>query len=198
MALLAVETGGGDFELAPAGNHLAVCYCVCDLGYHLNNYGNQQRKVRISWELPNELMKDGRPFSVSKRYTLSLSEKAALRSDLESWRGKPFTAEELKGFDVFAILGKSCMLNVIHEPSQDGKKTYANIASVASLPKGMPPIAAPSNEFIKFAIGDNTSMQFDKLPDWLQKMVSFDGFEPQRSELHSQEGHPPADDIPWT
>src|SRR3990167_3685661 len=40
----------------------------------------------------------GNRMTISKFYTLSLSEKANLRKDLEGWRGKSFTESELEGF----------------------------------------------------------------------------------------------------
>jgi hypothetical protein len=53
-------------------------------------------------------MRDGRPFAMFKNYTLSWSEKANLRLDLQSWRGKPFTQEEMRRFDLETILGAWC------------------------------------------------------------------------------------------
>jgi len=41
---------------------------------------------------------------ISKRYTMSLGEQSTLRKDLESWRGKKFTPEELQGFDLNACI----------------------------------------------------------------------------------------------
>jgi hypothetical protein len=66
-------------------------------------------------------MKDGRPFAMFKNYTLSWSDKATLRIDLQAWRGRPFTAEEMRRFDLKTILGAWCMLNVIEKPGTDGK-----------------------------------------------------------------------------
>lgn len=176
MALLAKDNGGSDFEKTPAGNHIGVCYMVCDLGDQDVEYQGKakvMRKVRVSWELPGELMSDGRPFSISKKYTLSLSEKANLRADLESWRGRPFTDEELEGFDLFNVLGKACMVNVIHETSNG--KTYANVASVASLPKGFTP-PKPVNELIAFSLEDDDALnKLQSLPDWLQKLINSRG-----------------------
>ena len=123
MALTAKSSGGGDFDIAPAGNHVAICYGVVDLGEHEQEWQGKvslKHRVRISWELCDELMSDGRPFSISKEYTLSLNEKATLRHDLESWRGRPFTDAELAGFDIFVLLGKPCMVNVVHKPKRDG------------------------------------------------------------------------------
>lgn len=137
-----------EFELCPAGTHLAVCYRVIDLGTQDSTYQGQvkcQRKVLISWELPDEKMADGRPFSISQRYSWSMSEKATLRKHLESWRGLPFQDRDFgpEGFNIKNILGKGCLLTVTH--TERGDKQYANIAAVGKMMKGMqaPP---PTNE----------------------------------------------------
>ena len=173
MGLMATAPEGVEFELAPQGNHLAVCYMVCDLGYHETDWQgtkSNKRKVRLSFELSGTAMEDGRPFSVSKNYTLSLSEKANLRKDLQSWRGRQFTAGELKGFDLLNVAGKPCMVNVIHAQSSDGQKTYSNIASIASIPAGTlsPSI---SNEIVRFSIDDFDQAVYNSLPDWLQAKI---------------------------
>ena len=43
-----------------------------------------------------------------------------------------------KSFDITVLVGKVCMVNIIHKPSaSDPTKIYANIGSVSSVPKGM-------------------------------------------------------------
>jgi hypothetical protein len=84
-------------------------------------------------------MSDGRPFIVSKTYTWSMSDKAGLRKDLESWRGKEFNDADFDaktGFQINAILGKPCLLNIKHETKADGN-VRAHIDSISRLPKGM-------------------------------------------------------------
>src|SRR5688572_23018431 len=81
-------------------------------------------------------MENGKPFLVRRRYTCSLHEKAALRGDLESWRGRAFTDQELQAFDLESLLGVNCLLNILHE-CRNGS-TYANVSSIMRLPKGMP------------------------------------------------------------
>jgi hypothetical protein len=123
---------------APAGTHAAVCCDVVDLGVVEVKWGaeaKRQHKIDIVWQI-DELRNDNKPYTVKKRYTLSLHEKAGLRKDLESWRGRPFTSAELEGFDVETILNVPCMLNIIHNV-KDGS-TYANVAAVMRMPKGMP------------------------------------------------------------
>jgi len=123
---------------APAGAHAAVCCDVVDLGELEITYSGQtkkQHKINIVWQI-DEDRDDGKPHQVRKRYTCSLHEKASLRKDLESWRGRAFSDEELQGFDLEVLIGFGCMVNVIHA-SQQGK-IYANVAAVMRLAKGMP------------------------------------------------------------
>lgn len=134
---------GATFTPTPAGAHPATCIDVVDLGELEITYGGKtkkQHKIKIIWEI-EELRDDGSPFRPSKRYTLSLHEKAALRKDLESWRGCPFTEEELKGFDVEVLIGKGCMINVVHA-TKDGS-TFGNVTAIMKLPKG---VNAPTPE----------------------------------------------------
>ena len=131
-----------DFELCPAGNHLAVCCRVIDIGTQDITYQGRvtsQRKVFVEWQIPAERTIDGEPVTIGKRYTLSSSEKSNLRRDLESWRGKRFTDADFDGdnaFDLSSILGASCFLSVVHN-DRNGQ-TYADVTSVAGLPKGTP------------------------------------------------------------
>jgi hypothetical protein len=145
MAIIATAGGtGGDFTPAPAGVHQAVCVDVIDKGVvdvPGFNSGPPKKKhmVSIAWQI-NEIRDDGKRFVIYRRYTLSLNEKASLRKDLESWRGKAFTREEEMGFDVETVIGANCLLNVQHKPS--GDKVYANVVSIMPLVKGMAKMTA--------------------------------------------------------
>jgi len=141
MALIAADSGG-TFKPIPQGVHMARCYRVIDLGTQEVEWEGDkklQHKVLIAWELHGEAedgsaltQDDGKPMSISKRYTMSLGRNARLRADLEAWRGRAFTDEELRGFDVSKLIDAFCMLNVTHN-SRDGK-TYSNIASISPVP----------------------------------------------------------------
>lgn len=133
-----VAKAGATFSPCPAGSHIAVCIDVVDLGMVKSEYKGSkpktQHKIRVVWQT-GELRDDGKPFLVSKRYTLSLHEKAALRKDLESWRGRAFTSEELEGFDVEAVLGAGAMVSVIQ--TANNGTVYANVNAVMKPPKGV-------------------------------------------------------------
>ena len=105
--IIVKEEAGKDFQIAPQGNHLACCYRIVDLGTQKTEWDGavkMQRKLHFSFELhgnePGLKTDDGKPLVVSKRYTLSFFETAALRQDLESWRGRAFNDEELAGFNI--------------------------------------------------------------------------------------------------
>ena len=177
MALIAKNTGGVEFEKAPEGTHLARCYRVIDLGTQVSPvYGTAHRKILLSWELPHELVtfKDGdgneqtKPFTVHNRYTLSLSEKAHLRKDLTSWRGKAFTEEELDGFDLKNILGAPCLLSVVH--NHENGKTWVNIASVTKPTKGTecPSQVHPS---VYFDLEERDMKVYESLSDGLKETI---------------------------
>ena len=110
------------------------------------------------------------PMTIGRFYTASLSEKATLRRDLENWRGKSFTKEELAGFDLFKILGTACQIMVAHNTS-DGK-TYANITGIMGLKKGDQRPAA-ENKLVKYSPSEQE--MFDDLPKWLQEKVNASG-----------------------
>ncbi len=134
MGRYSKEPQGGDFEQAPAGTHRATCYSIIDLGtQHVEFNGEEktQNQVMISWELPDETMSDGRPFSVSRFYTNSLHEKSSLRKDLAAWRGRDFTEQELAGFDLASIIGKGCLVSVVMN-----QKNKAKVGAVLAMPKG--------------------------------------------------------------
>ena len=175
MALTAKKPEGEDYPILPEGVKLAVCIGLYDLGtQYQKKWDKEIHKVLIVWELPEErieIEKDGEakdlPRAISKRYTLSLHEKAQLRKDLEAWRGKKFTADELEGFDLQNILGKSCQIQVIH--NEVDNKTYANIAAIMALPKSVQPLQ-PENKPKMFSWEDDSDIP-DGTPPWIVDII---------------------------
>jgi len=129
-----VKKDKGEFTPAPEGLHQAVCCDVVDLGLKDTTWG-PKHKIQLRWQL-EETMPDNedKPFLVVKQYTSSLHEKANLRSDLETWRGKKFTEEELEGFDIEKLLGVNCQLQIIYAP-RDGGGVWANVKAIVPAPR---------------------------------------------------------------
>lgn len=170
--------GGGDFTPPPAGAFPAICYRVVDLGTQKSSYKGEdkfQHKVMLSWELKGDetVMDDGSPMSIHQRYTWSMYDNAVLRKHLESWRGAKFTERDFGpgGFDVKNLLGKSCLLSIVHD--EKGDRTFANVSAISKLPKGMS-AGTLINEAIYLWLSpegfDRTV--FDKLSDGLKSTIS--------------------------
>ena len=172
MSLTVNATGGSNFSPIPEGSHLAVCYMLIDLGVQENKtFNNRSRKVMIGWELPDETYEsDGKqlPRTIRQTYTASLNESSNLRRDLAAWRGRDFTQDELEEFNLRNIMGTSCLINVIHK--ERNGKTYANIASIMALPKGMPKGKIQGDPII-FDLDEATLAEVDSLPEWLGTIV---------------------------
>jgi hypothetical protein len=179
----ATNKGGSNYEPIAAGTYAARCYQMIHIGTAEENILGQVKKlnkVRITWELPTETKvfkeENGeQPHVISKEFTLSMNEKATLRKFLEGWRGKSFTEKEAESFDITVLLGKPCMLSIIHKQAKNGN-TYAEISSVSSVPKGMnvPEQINPSKElnYDKF-----DWELFETLPDFIKdKMKQTDEF----------------------
>lgn len=186
MGLIAKNKGGVDFAPCPPGSHVARCVWLIDLGTQATQKFGKKHKILIGWELPDEQIPDGdragEPYFVSRRYTSSLNERAALRKDLESWRKKAFTDEELEGFDLRNILDRPCLLTVTH--NTNGQKVYANVSSVAPLAKGMK-CSERINPLRQFDLDKPDWDVYRALPEWLQKLI--DGAE-ERKQAPGSEG----------
>lgn len=149
MGFIAKDNGGeGNFKKVPPGVYVARCYSLIDIGTQVTEgqYGvKEAHKIRIGFEIfgeddagnPLTIDVDGKmmPLTISKSYTLSLHEKAGLRKDLAAWRGKDFTEEEAKAFDVSKLINAYCMLNIT--TSENNGKTYTNIAGITPLPQAL-------------------------------------------------------------
>ena len=164
-----------NYENAPVGTHAARCVSFIDLGSHQEEYQGKPkasltRKVRLGFELPLETMNDGRPFTVSKRYTWSMNEKAILRQHLESWRGKPFEPADFGTFDIRNVLGKECSVS-IKAWERDGK-SGTGLDHVGKAMKGIT-IPPAINPLVYFSLErDEFSLDtFQALPEKMQEFI---------------------------
>jgi len=180
MSLIAKDSGGG-FTPVPPGSHVARCYRIIDMGTQRVEYKGDvklQHKIMMQFEVHSEddngvplTTNKGEPMSISKNYTLSLSDKATLRADLESWRGRSFSEDELSGFELKNILGVWAMITVVKSQGNDGK-SYTNIASVNPIPKPMKASLPDGfNEVKMFTISDPDMALFSTFGEKLQAKI---------------------------
>lgn len=176
MALISKGTGGAGFDPVPEGTHVARCVSVVDLGVQESQWGAKER-IYIGWEVPAVRVEwtdqDGKdhegPALIGASFTNSIHEKSILGQLLTSWRGKQFTEDERKGFDLFSILGVPCMISVMHKESNG--KTYANVNAVMRLPQGTECPQVETDVVGYSPMDESTAGNLKKLPNWLQEKV---------------------------
>ena len=180
MSKYNTSSGGGDYENAPAGNHVARLYSIVDIGdqEYTDPSGTVkvQRKAVYSFELVNERMSDGRPFVVSKFYTCSLHEKANLLADLNSLRGVKMTQEDKDRFDDQALLAIPCMVNVVHA-EKSGGGVQVKVSGLSAVPKGL---AVPDqvNPLVYFDLDNQLPNMIDLVPDWIKEKINWETAKP--------------------
>ena len=126
-------SAGDSYELHPEGLYPAVCCDVVDLGMVESQWGTRH-EIALRWQT-DQSKTDGSPFVMQRRFTASLHEKANLRHSLESWRGKRFSEEETKKFDLEVLLGVQAQIQIVHATSARGG-TFANVNNVLPTAKG--------------------------------------------------------------
>jgi hypothetical protein len=171
------KNSGSPRELVPAGNYIARCYRMIEIGTITENVMGENKtltKVRVGWELPTETKvfdqsRGEQPLVIDQEYTLSLNEKSNLRKMLESWRGKGFTEKEAECFDITKLLGVACMLNIIHKTSKTGNQ-YEQIAGVTAVPKGIT-VPPQVNKNTVLSYDSFNQDLFDSLPDFIKQKM---------------------------
>lgn len=208
MGFIAKDNGGeGNFKKVPPGVYVARCYSLIDMGTQITDgqYGSkEQHKIRIGFEIfgeddagqPLTIDMNGEmmPLTISKTYTLSLHEKSGLRKDLAAWRGRDFTEEEAKAFDVSKLVNAYCMVNVT--TSENNGKTYTNIAGITPLPQALKnakpaPVHGP-------LIFDLDQPDWDVFQNFHEKLQEYIKKSPEFAEAISMAGsNAPMEDAPF-
>ena len=165
-----------EFKIAPTGSHLARLYRIIDLGTQKSEYMgkvNMLRKVKFFWELHGDDLKtdEGKPLIQTRNYTLSLGEKASLRKDLETWRGKSLTEDELRAFDMRTLLDKWCMITVQHRES--GNEIFADAKNITPVPAVVLKAGLPQgvNPCLLFDLNKFDQEVFDSFSEKLRNQI---------------------------
>jgi hypothetical protein len=164
-----------DYKLIPESTHKAVSSALVDLGLQ-DVFGTDKPQLLIRFEFPG--VRDSRekngeqvsgPMVKWQFYTNSLHKESNLRRDLENWRGKGFTKEELGGFDVRQVIGHACQISIIHDHS--GDRTRDKVSTIGKfMGDGAKPL--PELEVICYSKEEGEIGQWDLLPEWIQEKIS--------------------------
>lgn len=178
MAINATKkVGGEDIEPIEEGSYPARIYQIIHIGTIAGFQGTMQNKARITFELPTELKvfneeKGEQPRVISQDYTLSFHEKATLTKVINACDPKALKIDDdgfIEEFDIEQLMGKTCLVNIIHKKGKEDK-IYANVSSCMALPKGM--ICPPAINEPSVLNYDNWNEElFEKLPDFLKDKI---------------------------
>ncbi len=169
----AYDKGGENFAPCPAGNHAARVCEIIFLGTVHEEYKGVAKdvlQVKLGFEIPSELREDGTPHVVGTMpITLSMNKKAHFRKLVQGI--VTLTPETEKEFDANELMGKECLVNIIHKPSKnDASIVYANITGASPLPKGMVVEPAVTEQF-NFDVTTSSAEDLAKLPDFIKTKV---------------------------
>lgn len=149
MILTSKSGSSKEFEPCPEGMGKAVLVDIYPPEEIETTWQGQTRKKKVTkfvYEMdPTSFgtQSNGEPFLVwSQRFTCSISESSRLRPHIEGILGRKFTESELVEFDSETLIGKCVRLVVVHEPSKDGSRVFAQIASVKAHDGNTPPYVA--------------------------------------------------------
>jgi len=165
----------------PAGIYLARCYRIIDVGTQRTEHMGRIKylpEVMMEFEVHGHddngqplINADGRPHSIDKSFILTLSEESSLRKDLKTWRGKDFTDQELKTFQIKKFLGAWAMISVVHLESKGA--TCAEIASILPVPANIKKLGLPAaiNPTQMYTIEEDNKKTFDSLSDSVKSRI---------------------------
>jgi len=164
---------GGDYEQVPEGNHIGRVHEVIFLGTVSEEYKGVTKatpKIRIGFELAKK-MEDGRPFTISTfPITASMNSKAKFRKLVQGI--VKLTSETEKEFDPETLIGKECLVNVIHNQGKgdNSDKTYENVAGCSPLPEGT---TTPElvNEAFVFDINSSPLEDLERIPEFVRNQI---------------------------
>jgi hypothetical protein len=141
MGIVASRSEGArEFDPCPEYDGRAVLVDVTPLKEYQTSYGPKMKfKFVFEIDLIDDSRKPPQPWVVmSMPMTASLGDRSALGKLLKGWFGRPLTDKETANLDLDSLIGRPAKITVIHEQSDDGTKTYANIGLLRPHAAGDP------------------------------------------------------------
>lgn len=163
-------------EVIPQGTHIAILYQIIHLGTQKMEWKGDVKemyKIRLTFELPFKKKEFGgelKPFVISKEVTLSMGQKSTLRKLVEGMIGSLLSDEEAYGFDIETLLGKACLIRVVHQTSSDGG-VYSILESISPIMEGQT-IPEQFNKSAVLSFDVWNKEMFEKLPDFIKNKIT--------------------------
>ncbi len=154
----------------PAGQYLAVCVGVFDLGeQYSEKFKKYSPKIMITFDIPSVTIEvDGKqePRQLSREFTISGKNNSKLRAFISSWNGVQYSDEAFGEFDPLTQIGKPAMINVLLNETGE----YANIDTIMPLFPGLP-APATTTPLQTWDMDKWDDKALEKLPGWVQEKI---------------------------
>jgi hypothetical protein len=168
MKLLREST---DYHITPVGLHQARCSGMIEVGTiesTFNGITKLSPKVIGEFEILDWNDGCGNTPILTQIYTVSVHPKSKLRKDMEMLNGKAFNNEQLSLMDTNWMIGRHCLLNVVHVDVNGF--VVAKINAVLPLLPSTPPLEAVHQDRY-FNIDRPDLRVFIELAEWTKKMI---------------------------
>lgn len=171
MAVTALKKEKKVRELLPADNYMARCHKIVHIGtteFEKNGNKYELNKAVLFFEIIGAEV----PFVIDHEIVLNTAKDTPFRKMLNTWRGVDLTDEEAEAFEVTALLGVPCMVNVGHKSIsyQGGAFDVEVVLSVNKMPRT---IICPAGKLPTVVLDyDNWSdAVYNDLPERIKKKI---------------------------
>lgn len=129
------------FKPHPDGQYVGQCVDTIDLGEKVSDYPGTPSYLApvcaLVFRTGERNEETGEFIDIAREFTVSMGDKSNLKKFLEQWRGKPYTAEQIKaGVPLDKLTGNHGLLTIAHRTSAK-QRVYANITACVGIPKQM-------------------------------------------------------------
>lgn len=129
------------FKPHPEGQFVAQCVDAINLGESVEQFPGKPEKLvpkcALVFRTGEKNLESGELIDMGQEFTVSMGEKANLRKTLESWRGKPYTEQQIdEGVPIHKLAGNWALITVAQKRSRNDR-LYAFVQSVVGVPAAM-------------------------------------------------------------
>jgi hypothetical protein len=129
------------FKAHDAGQFVGQCVDTINLGEKVQDFPGTKPYLAptcaLVFRTGERNPETGEYIDIAKEYTVSMGDKANLRKDLQTWRGKAYTPEQIEeGVPLDKLTGNHALLTITQRTSGKGR-TYANITAIVGIPAQM-------------------------------------------------------------
>jgi len=124
------------------GQYVAQCVDTINLGEHVHSFAGDdsyiEQRCALVFRTGEKNSETGEYIDVNKEFTVSMSDRSNLRKFLEQWRGKAYTADQIKtGVALDKLTGNHALLTIAQKPNKAGTRIYSEITAQVGIPKMM-------------------------------------------------------------